>query len=270
MKVKVSFHGHSKFSDGVDSVKKLVEEAYKLKIDYFGISDHNTTEHFTSLYQEIAQVNNQNGFFIIPISAVEVNLFNGKYQNDILFAKVGERDEDFIKWCEVCIKNRKQTKNINQIIESAVKIFNALIVIPHPQMPHVASAKFELLKDLAEKLDSKVKKNIGVEVRNWSSNIFPKNSQREEELTKLVTELGLAQFGLADFHSASDIKYMYTLAEVKQKDTKSLITAVQKRQVEPVRLQPATDLERLGIAYSLGRASIRMKFVPKEIKQKIS
>lgn len=282
MKVKVSFHGHSTHSDGIDSIEKLVKKAYALEMDYFGISDHNTTDHIKPFYTEIEKINNQGDFQIIPVCAVEVALFKDRYKksfisknpkklySDIIFAKPGAMDPDFIRWLDLCIANRHSIKNVQPLIETAVKMFNAVVVIPHPDMPAAPSINFTVVENLEANLSPKIKKNVAVEVRNWSANVFFKNKRRENNLIKALERFDFAQVGMADYHCAHDIVEMYSLAEVEQKTADQLVKAFQNRKIWPKDLAHPGSLKRARIALHLSRALVRTRFLPKYKRDRLT
>lgn len=254
--VKVSFHGHSSFSDGLSSVSDLVEEAYRCKIDYFGISDHNTIKQIRSFYQFISMVNSGNGRAIIPVMASEVKFFNFGQKFELLFAKIGSLDEKFLDWLDNVIKNRQIVDPVQVVIE-AVEKFDAIVTVVHPGMAYAASANKTYIRFLSEELPEVVKKNVCLEVRNWTANIFPNNISREKDLPALADRYGFAQIGMSDFHHLSDIKNEYSVASVEEVTAEGLIKAIQNHQIAPSRTVYANLLEKMKIGLIIFRASVR-------------
>src|SRR4051812_12189152 len=107
MNVKISFHGHSTYTDGLDSVKTLAQKAYESRIDFFGISDHDTVEQIAPMYEQVERLNATNGFKMIPVAASELRIWDSNIKVDTIFAKPGPIDLDFINWLNDVIKNVK-------------------------------------------------------------------------------------------------------------------------------------------------------------------
>ncbi len=265
MQAKVSFHGHSTYSDGVDNLKTLVKTAYKLQIDFFGVSDHDTTESIVPFYQLVEQVNQTGDFKIIPLQVSEVRIVEQGVEVDILFAKVGELDLEFIDWLKRIIKDRKNLNILDTITEAVAK-FDCLVVLPHPEMKFASSASFDRLNQVAQHLDPKIIKNVGVEVNNWSSNVFPNNKRRESELAQLVKDLDLAKFGFADYHCASDIANQFSYAQVDQKTPKDLMEAIKLRKISPGPMGDLNLLTYIELYFNIGRAFIRHQFLHSFLK----
>lgn len=253
---KISFHGHSTFSDGIDNLTSLIKSAQRLNIDYFGVSDHDTTQSIRPFYQLVSELNIQSDFQLIPICASEIRVVEDGVEIDCLFAKVGPLDEEFINWLEETIKARKSIKLV-ETISQAVNKFDCLVVLPHPEMKFASSTTFEKLVEVAENLDPKVIQNVGVEVNNWTSNVFPNNKKREAQLAEVVKEINLAKFGLADFHCAADIGNQYSLAEVEDKTPQALMEAVKQRRVRPGPMGNLNLLTYLKLYLTVSRAFVR-------------
>lgn len=66
----IDLHTHTKFSDGTDSAKQVLEHAEKLKLDYLAITDHNTCRAYT---EELNNINISNIYSGKIIPGVELN-----------------------------------------------------------------------------------------------------------------------------------------------------------------------------------------------------
>lgn len=260
LKAKVSFHGHSTFTDGIDNVPKLVKQAYFSGIDYFGVSDHDTTKPIRLLYDEVEKINQTGDFKIIPISASEVRIWENGLETDTIFAKVGDYDSEFISWLDDLIKHRKSVRLVDSIVE-AVKKFDCIVVIPHPEMKGASSISFERLRLLSGDLPKDVKLNVGVEFKNWTSNVIPRNTRREKALLDAVKLNDFAHFGLADYHSASDIANQYSLATVENKTSQALMKAIKERKVEPSEAPLLSPFVYLRLLVTVVQSMIRHKFL---------
>lgn len=260
MQTKVSFHGHSTYSDGIDNIKTLVKNAYDLQIDYFGVSDHDMTDSIKPFYDQVDQINLTAEFKIIPLMVSEIRMVENGVEIDTLFAKVGPFDQTFVDWLDTTISRRKNLELL-ETINQAIAKFDCLVVLPHPEMKFASSASFEKLIQVAHELDPKIIKNVGVEVNNWSSNVFPNNQKRELELAQLVKDVDLAKFGFADFHCASDIANQYSYAEVSQKTAQGLMEAIKTRQVAPGPMGALDKQNKFKLYLNLGRSFIRHHFL---------
>ena len=66
----IDLHIHTKYSDGTDSAKDILEHAEKLKLDYLSITDHNTCNAYTD---ELINLDIKKLFSGKIISGVELN-----------------------------------------------------------------------------------------------------------------------------------------------------------------------------------------------------
>lgn len=224
-----SFHGHSPYSDGLSPVPALVKKAADLGINFFGISDHNTANGVRELYDAITRTEDNLGISITPVSAVEITTNQG----DLLIAKPGNYNPEFIKWANGWSEERHQ-HDLLETINVAVKSFEAIAVVVHPGEPLLSGVPVDLLKELPEKLDQKTLLNVGLEVQNWSTRLLPRRARlRELMIGRLATSLNLARFGFSDFHHAWQIPKQLTYADLKSPTPEDFMVAVQQRKVFP-------------------------------------
>lgn len=66
----IDLHTHTKFSDGTDSAKEVLEHAEKKNLDYLSITDHNTCRAYT---EELTLLDTTKIFSGKIISGVELN-----------------------------------------------------------------------------------------------------------------------------------------------------------------------------------------------------
>lgn len=229
--VKISFHGHSRHSDGLDPVEDLVVEAARQGITYFGISDHNTVNGVAELYRTISRVNQSGRHIFVPVSAIEIMTTQG----DLVVARPGEMDSSFLRWAKDKGENARRVF-LTQTIKEAVEGFDAIAVIPHPGAPFMEAVSLSELVSLRERLDKNVLLNVGVEVKNWSTRIMVGlNPLRELVVCRIADTLGLAKFGLSDFHSHWQIGKQFTLVKTNDLTADGLLNATKNRQVYPGR-----------------------------------
>lgn len=248
-----SFHGHSQYSDGLSSIPELVREAVQTGINFFGISDHNTTDGVKELYDEVERAKDNLGIDITPVSAVEITTNQG----DLLIAKPGTYNPDFLKWANFW-SNERHKHGLPETIYTAVRSFDAIAVIVHPGEPLLSSVPIELIKELPEILDLKTLQNVGLEVHNWSTRLMPKRVRlRELVITRLATSLNLAQFGFSDFHHAWQIPKQFTYIDSNTLTPENFMIAVQQRRVFPSHGESITPVNWLRLVFTSANTLFR-------------
>lgn len=235
-KLKASFHGHSRYSDGLDSIETLVAEAARQRITHFGISDHNTTDGVPELYTAVLRINETGGAQIVPVSAIEIMTKQG----DLIVAKPGERDDGFLDWAKKTGERSKRVSLASTITE-AVNSFEAIAIVAHPGAPFMKAVSLLDLAKLKRTLDDKVRQNVGVEVKNWSTNIMlGVNPLRELVVLRLTDILGFAKFGFSDFHSHWQIGTQFTCSYTNDLTANGLLVATKNRKVYPSHAETLT------------------------------
>ena len=165
-------------------------------------------------------------------------------------------------------------KNHNRIsptmlITEAVRQHNALVVLVHPNEPILHSLSLRQIREFREQLPDYLFNNVGIEVNNWSANyslLF--NEMREYFVKRTATKLGLAHFGLADFHNPYFIDSQYTQFPIVtgnlSGDLATAVNNLQTRSVRGIRITPRSYL-KLGEVMVSGRlhsdvAKVRQQF----------
>ncbi len=186
--MKIDFHVHTNFSDGLNSVKDVLKQAIKIGLDGIMISDHDTTE--SSLFARKIIKRMDKNFLVVP--GTEITTPNG----DILAIGV---DEAF-------------TGTPQEIIKK-IHAVGGLAVAAHPfggYWPRPFVADFDSYAfDAIEVLNGGVSK-IG-----------------NQKAMKLAKERGLPGTAGSDAHIASSIGSCFTVIENAQ-DVEDIKKAIKK------------------------------------------
>lgn len=234
MEIRVSFHGHSGFSDG-GSIKESVHAAARSGIHFLGLTDHNTTTGIPVLATEIAQYNSTYNGSLQMIAGIEIGFPDF---GDVLFVVPGEEYGEFISWAEMVVGERLTYQPLDAIRE-AVRLFDAFVILAHPGMPYAESVSLETIRMLARKLSREVKKHVALEVRNAASGIFgPLTAKRERAVEALAVRYHFATIGSADYHAPWMVGLGHSVYQAKDASVKSLRRAVKLRHIKPSAVRP--------------------------------
>lgn len=248
----VSFHGHSLYSDGHSTVDDLVRAAYQTKLDYFGISDHRTTAGVPSLFAAIERINEEEGRTMVPVAACEIHPIEG----EVIVAMPGVYDQGFLKWCD-SIGKRKY--DVVTVIQHAISSYNALVVIPHGGDKRAKGVSFDDIEKISDSLSDKQRKNLGLEVHNWSMRLFGDESNtRELRLEDLCKKHNLACLGFSDFHETWVIPEQYSVfnGTSRYPNADELYDAFQGRRIHPA-VSTINRRRYIRLIYTIGKAFVR-------------
>jgi len=124
-----NLHVHSNFSDGEEDFAALVEQAQKLGLKYFSITDHNTVEGYKNFDYKNCEI-------LIP--AVEFDCILGHVLLHIIGYGI---DPENAQLQALCAKDKKQTsKDITRLFYSrhpkpvieAIRAAGGIAVLAHP------------------------------------------------------------------------------------------------------------------------------------------
>jgi hypothetical protein len=248
--IRLSFHGHTSYSDGVSSIHDLVEAAGAAKLDFFGASDHNSTSGLKELNTEIDKYNQRTGAGMHMVSAVEITV---GADGHIVFATPGF-DPQFIVWADR-VSAQRCTYNAIRAIFETVADHGTVVSIVHPGVLGTRSLSLSSLRTLGDSLPEEIKKNVGIEVSNWMSQIFqPHTALRELELRKLAQEYDFATFGGSDYHAAWMIPMLYTQYVAQDATEETFLSAVHNRTVIPSKAQ-GSMLDMMHLAENLTKSA---------------
>ncbi len=258
---RIDFHGHSKGAslDAKDAVQDLVSSAIDRKLDYFGISDHHTTKNVRELISEIRRVNEMEGRNIIPIISTEVTTDRGH----VLLAKPTDEhftpDDKFLSFLQGV--NDQSKPDLDRTIVQAVKEHGALVVIPHPGYGYIKSVPLQAIERLGKTLPANIKKNIGLEVKNWMTSISPFNFIRQSRVERLADKYDFAKVGGSDFHRKEHIGNQVTVFTHSDIPSGSLfVEAFQSRHVSPGRGRFMGPITRVGLIIENGWMKLQDMF----------
>jgi len=188
-------HVHSKYSDGIRKIKKILKKADKLGIG-IAITDHNKIKGAVRAYK--------NRFNVKVIPGIEI--MTTKYEELLFyFHKLSDLEEFYsgiIKKNQTRKRLSKLNVPLNELIEYG-KRFNAVVSIPHPYWPIPANYKRILKND-----KSTFKKVDAIEVLN--SQKRRKNNLKAIELCK---SLNKSITGGSDTHILSELGRCVTCAK---------------------------------------------------------
>jgi len=249
--IKVSFHGHSIYGDGLSTVHELVEEAGEAAFTFFGPSEHNTVDGLKEYSDVIDGYNQRTGAGMQLMSGIEITVGT---EGHIVFTKPGY-DTQFIGWAKR-VSSVRCTYKAAQAIREAVGDHDAIVNIVHPATIGTPSLSFEAVRRLGDDLDDRIRRNVGLEVTNWMSRIFgPHTVWRENKVRELALHYDFAMFGGSDFHAAWMVPKAWTQFEAEQVTVDTIMAAVRNRSVYPLK-QPDNIVDMAHLAGDLVRTTI--------------
>lgn len=155
-------HGYSNHSKGISTPEEIVLQAHLNKVDCIGLSDLNTTKGLPSFLAAADKLNAE-GLKILAIPGIEVTTKEGQ-----LLISVPDRDaaENFI----TTFKPKKD--HAIRVIEEAVRKYNAICTLLHPNFPLLNSFSYPAIEFLAQCLSKETHLNTAIQVESWSNKIF--------------------------------------------------------------------------------------------------
>lgn len=254
---RVSLHGHSPESDGLSSIRDIVEAAGRSKIHFLGLADHNTTAGIATLYREVAAYNRSHEHQIQAVAGIEINFADS---GDVIFSKPGPIDHTFLSWAE-SVSARRQSMPAVRAIYEAVRKFGAIVTIAHLDCPFAGSVSTERLIQILNKLTPRVRRHVALEVRNYATQVFTiLTVAREERVESLARDLGLATIGSSDFHHAWMVKKQVSIFEAGSANALSLKKAIKTRSIRASWRESLGLFEWIRLFWTMSRAVFLFKF----------
>ncbi len=219
-------HGHSTASDGLSNPEDIIDTAVKKGLQIVGLSDHNVITNLPR-FLDYADKINRNGIKILPVPAVELSTTQG----DLLIT-IPDRDqaENFLSRYNKPAKRPHPT----EVIEDYIDTYNAIIIIPHPEVAHLKGISLAYLEHLLEKIPARYHNHIGIEVYNWMSQaFFWKRAKQEKNIHNSNKILKLAPFSFTDYHLAHHVGNGNTAVYMKNLTSHDYIDAVENRRISP-------------------------------------
>jgi len=205
-------HVHSKYSDGIRKIRRILKKANKLGIG-IAITDHNKIKGAVNAYK--------NRFNVRVIPGIEI--MTTKYEELLFyFHKLSDLEEFYygtIKKKQTRKRLKKLDVPLNELIEYGRR-FNAVVSIPHPYWPIPTNYKRILKND-----KSVFRKVDAIEVLN--SQKRRKSNLKAIELCKRVNK---SITGGSDTHILSELGRCVTCArnDILEDITKNRVMVVGK------------------------------------------
>lgn len=253
---RVSLHGHSPESDGLSSIREIVEAGGRSKIHFLGLADHNTTAGIPGLYREVASYNRSHEHQIQAVGGIEVKFADS---GDVIISKPGPIDYAFLAWAEgVAVK--RGTMPAVRAINEAVRRFGAMVTFAHVDCPFAGSVSSARLSEIVKKLTPRVRRHIAMEVRNYATAVFSVLTvAREERLEALAGQLGLATVGFSDFHHAWMVKKQVSAFQASVPTGLALKKAIKTRTIKAAWRESLGLFEWFRLTWTVGRALLLFK-----------
>lgn len=243
---RVSIHGHSIESDGQMDVDAIVEEAGSLGLDFIGLTDHETMLGARRLPAAVASYNERHPYnLLVAVPGIELRVNDFGRHTDMLVALPftdDKRHADFIHWTRWASLHADKL-SAESLAKDAVAYHDAMVVIPHPDLPLAGSMSFSRMRGFCLKAPDWVRSHVGIEVWNHSQQlVLPLNPLRPFFLSRAIRDLPVARFYFTDFHSrrmlaAGGSKFFGT-----ERSSGELMRAVSERRIEPMYSNPDGSL----------------------------
>lgn len=202
--IKGDLHVHSNFSDGLNTIDELKEEASYLKYEYLAITDHSQLlyhAHGLSKERLLKQME-----IIYRINKLNEGLLLLKgIESDITDEGKLDIDEEEMKKLDIIIgalHNFSQDKYKNTFrVKNAIK--QGVSILAHPT-GRIYRVRPPIPLDIEEIINESIKYGVALEI-----NLFPNRMDLSSELIKLARKNGLKRFAAGtDAHNLGHLSFM--------------------------------------------------------------
>ncbi len=219
--LKFDLHMHSRRSDGVDGVKKMILTAKKKGLDVISITDHNL-----AIDIDTEEIYKKYGIYIIP--GCELSFLRGHFlvlglSPTIVNKKLKEKE---LKPTTTRLMNRKKT--IEELLQFFVKK-GALIIAAHPKIPTgiMSAKKNSLIKLYRKGLIHGAETHNGDLERKFGKKAYWLWHRMAK---KTMIKLNIPPYADSDAHSANRIGYRFNMVEMT--DPRKLLEELKKGKIE--------------------------------------
>lgn len=232
-KYRADLHTHSTFSDGLSKPQQIVDVAIQKELSIIGLTDHDTIQGWTEFWKA-AEQRAASTAVLLAILGVEISTREGHVI--VLFPDRNQAENFSRSYTPATSKNAADRPGVLDVVSRNIADFNAICIFAHPEFNQINGIGMKNILEIINSLSPDLRKNIGIEVYNWMTQVFFWRYQQNSQ--KAVAESSLndfAQFSLTDSHHAYHVGNGVTTMLMESLDAASFVTAVHTRKTIPER-----------------------------------